>query len=148
METEKKYNCGISGYVKEGYEPVIEAMERAYKIGHDKRSQLCAYVKGEKVVDVVMNNVESMGCGPEAKPITADTITSIFSSGKSVASILMAIMVDQGHCKYEEPVATYWPEFAKNGKEKITIADLGYHEAGLSKLSQPVDVTILNTDNL
>jgi CubicO group peptidase (beta-lactamase class C family) len=38
-------------------------------------------------------------------------MTAIMSSGKSVAAILMAIMVDQGHLKYDEPVITYWPEF-------------------------------------
>jgi CubicO group peptidase (beta-lactamase class C family) len=42
-------------------------------------------------------------------------------SGKVVASILMAIIVDEGLIKYEDTVAKHWPEFGQNGKDLITI---------------------------
>jgi len=32
-------------------------------------------------------------------------------SGKTIASILIAIQVDQGLIKYEDPVSKHWPEF-------------------------------------
>jgi CubicO group peptidase (beta-lactamase class C family) len=37
-------------------------------------------------------------------------------------------------------VAEVWPEFAQNGKDRVTIAELMSHQAGLSLLSQPVAV--------
>jgi CubicO group peptidase (beta-lactamase class C family) len=37
-------------------------------------------------------------------------------------------------------VAEVWPEFAQNGKERVTIAELMSHQAGLSVLSKPVAV--------
>ena len=64
-----------------------------------------------------------------------DSITTIFSSGKCVASVLMAILVDQGLIEYEKPVAEYWPEFAQNGKENITVEEVLRHEAGLARIS-------------
>ena len=35
---------------------------------------------------------------------------------------------------YDEPVATYWPEFAAAGKERITVRQLLNHSAGLHQL--------------
>ena len=33
--------------------------------------------------------------------------------------------------RYDERVATYWPDFAQAGKEKVTVRQLLAHEAGL-----------------
>ena len=78
----------------------------------------------------------------------SDKIQNIFSSGKSVAAILMAIMQDKGHFKYSDKVAHHWPEFAQNGKEHILIADVLRHECGLHKLQKPLDLEWLKTENL
>ena len=37
----------------------------------------------------------------------------------------------RGLLKYDEPVATYWPEFAQNGKEKITVEQLLGHQVAV-----------------
>lgn len=47
----------------------------------------------------------------EATEYSADSISNIFSSGKTVAAILMAIMQDQGRLKYHDEVSKHWPEF-------------------------------------
>ena len=60
----------------------------------------------------------------------------IFSAGKTIGAIMIAIMVDQGLLDYNEPVATYWPEFAKNGKEEILLKDVLCHDAGLVELCE------------
>ena len=45
------------------------------------------------------------------------------------------MMVDRGLLDYDEPVCKYWPEFAKNGKDRITLADVLRHESGLSSFN-------------
>ena len=90
-----------------GYEHVQEVFEDLYKNGHDTKSQLCIYVGESIVVDLYCN-------------VSPDLTTTIYSSGKSLASILLAILYDRGLFQYEDQVAKYWPEFAKNGK-KATI---------------------------
>ena len=40
----------------------------------------------------------------------------------------MAILVDRGHLDYDEKVSHYWPEFAQNGKENVTVKMLLNHE--------------------
>ena len=60
----------------------------------------------------------------------------------------MAIMVDQGLLKYENPVCEYWPEFAKNGKEKVTVADIMRHEGGMHKFSVPMKMEEATTEQV
>ena len=60
----------------------------------------------------------------------------------------MGLMHDQGRLQYDERVCAYWPEFAQNGKEHITVADVLRHEAGLYKLSGPIDWRMLLTENI
>src|ERR687885_152253 len=43
-------------------------------------------------------------------------------------------LADRGLLSYDEPVATYWPEFAAGGKERVTVRHLLTHRAGLSSV--------------
>src|SRR5258706_15448900 len=45
----------------------------------------------------------------------------------------------RGWLDYEERVAAYWPEFAQQGKETITVRQLLAHQAGLFAFDEPVD---------
>ena len=40
---------------------------------------------------------------------------------------------------HDAPVATYWPEFAQNGKEGITVRHVLSHSAGLHRFATIVD---------
>ena len=65
----------------------------------------------------------------------------MFSSGKSIAAIVVAMMVDKGLLEYDQKVEKYWPEFGKNGKNEITLADVLHHEAGLQDFNQTMDAS-------
>jgi CubicO group peptidase (beta-lactamase class C family) len=69
---------------------------------------------------------------PSPQPMTVDTIFDLASLTKVVATT-MAIMdlADRGSLKLDAPVATYWPDFAANGKGRITIKQLLMHTSGL-----------------
>ena len=45
------------------------------------------------------------------------------------------MLADRGLLDYDEKVFTYWPEFAKNGKENIRLCDVLRHESGLSSFN-------------
>lgn len=70
------------------------------------------------------------------------------SSSKVVSSILMAIMVSNGHLKYDEKVSTYWPEFAQKGKENIKVEDILRHEGGMHMLDAMLDPSDEWTENI
>src|SRR5262249_43607745 len=56
---------------------------------------------------------------PRAQPKPVATATSVMK------------LVEQGKLRIDEKVATYWPEFASNGKDKLTLAHLLSHTSGL-----------------
>jgi len=57
--------------------------------------------------------------------------------------MILAVAHSRGLIDYEERVSTYWPEFAQQGKEKITVRQLLSHQAGLCVTDEPVDAAIL-----
>jgi CubicO group peptidase (beta-lactamase class C family) len=59
------------------------------------------------------------------------TLVLFFSATKGVASLCIAKLHSEGKIDYDKPVATYWEEFAKNGKESITVRQLLSHQSGL-----------------
>ena len=61
----------------------------------------------------------------------------------------LAIAHSRGFLDYDERVCTYWPEFAQNGKERITVRQLLGHRAGLFALDEPVTKqTVADLDRL
>lgn len=64
-------------------------------------------------------------------PWQADTLAMSFSTGKAVLSTLVHRLVDLGYLDYDRPLAQDWPEFAVNGKHKITLRHVLSHRSGL-----------------
>merc|ERR1712198_479846 len=86
---------------------------------------------GEKVIDL-------WGKADENSEYDGDTLTTVFSSTKSLTAIAMAALQDQGLISYDEKITTYWPEFGQNGKENVKVCDLMRHEAGLANPHTPI----------
>ena len=81
----------IHGFVKPGFEEVKRQFEEYYANGIDKHSQLCVYVGDTMVVDLWGTQVIQKG---KKQHYTADSVTNIWSSGKSIGALLMAVMRD------------------------------------------------------
>jgi CubicO group peptidase (beta-lactamase class C family) len=64
----------------------------------------------------------------------------VFSVTKGLAAMALNVLSDRGRLDWNEPVAHYWPEFAQNGKESITVRSLFEHQAGLSGLDAPMSL--------
>ena len=84
-------------------------------------------------------------CGSSDEKYTKDSLNFVFSSGKSIGAILMAVAHDKSLIDYDQKVSKYWHEFAKNGKDKITIADVLRHESGMHQLATPICPLDLST---
>lgn len=83
-------------------------------------AQLAVYVDGEKALDLVG--------GPNS---SADSVTGVFSCSKGVAALAFSLLVQDGLIDLDAAVATYWPEFARQGKGAVTVRQLLSHQAGL-----------------
>lgn len=68
------------------------------------------------------------------------TIVLIWSATKGLGSACLLHLLQEHKIDIERRVGEFWPEFAQSGKEKITLAQLLSHQAGLAALNQKVDV--------
>jgi len=66
--------------------------------------------------------------------MAADTIFDIASLTKCVATATSVMkLVEEGKIRLNDPVSAYLPDFARNGKEGITIRELLTHFSGLTE---------------
>jgi CubicO group peptidase (beta-lactamase class C family) len=63
--------------------------------------------------------------------VPPDALFGLFSTSKALAAVCIALLVDRGKLDYEALVGRYWPDFARNGKERVTLGQLMSHQAGL-----------------
>ena len=135
----------IEGHVSRGFEPVRDAFEENFARRAELGGACCAFYRGEKVVDL-WGGVRNKATG---EPWERDTMVVVHSATKGLAAMTLAIAHSRHWLDYEERVATYWPEFAQHGKEKITVRQLLAHQAGLFAFDEPVDRRVLaNPDQL
>jgi CubicO group peptidase (beta-lactamase class C family) len=67
----------------------------------------------------------------------------VFSATKGLSGLAMALANSRGLFDYDKRISKYWPEFAQQGKDKITIRQLLAHQAGLFTFDVPVDKSTL-----
>lgn len=84
------------------------------------------YHRGECVVDVAGGSFTLDGGSYDR-----DTLQLVFSTTKGITAIAVAMCVERGLIDYGAKVTTYWPEFAANGKQDATVAQLLSHQCGL-----------------
>lgn len=69
---------------------------------------------------------------PAAEPMTLDTVFDLASLTKPVATATsVLVLAEEGRIGLGEPVARYLPEFARKGKESITVRELLVHQGGM-----------------
>src|SRR5213075_1225061 len=74
------------------------------------------------------------------KPWEANTLVLVWSATKGIGSACVLHVLQEHRIGIDRCVAEFWPEFAQAGKEKITLAQLLSHQAGLCALDRRVDV--------
>jgi CubicO group peptidase (beta-lactamase class C family) len=74
------------------------------------------------------------------KPWEVNTLVLVWSATKGIGSACVLHVLQEGGIGTDRIVAEFWPEFAQAGKEKITLAQLLSHQAGLCALDARVDM--------
>jgi CubicO group peptidase (beta-lactamase class C family) len=126
---------GIQGTAAKGFEPVADAFRRNFAQGAEVGAGLAVYQNGEPVVDLWGGDAD-----PDThRPWKHDTIAALASTTKTFAAGALLLLVERGQVELDAPVARYWPEFAQNGKDEITVRVLLSHRAGLPSMeARPV----------
>ncbi len=87
---------------------------------------LAVYRHGKLVLDL-QAGVASQESG---QPVMPDTLFVLFSSTKAMTAACLHILWQRGKFAWDDPVASHWPGFAKNGKDGITIRQVLSHQGG------------------
>ena len=145
IERELRAGTNIHGFVSPGYEAVRDAFAENFLKRHEVGAACCVYHNGEKVVDL-WGGVKNKKTG---EPWEEDTMALVYSATKGLSAMTLAVAHSRGWLNYDELVCTYWPEFAQNGKERITVRQLLAHQAGLFALDENITKDlVINRDRL
>ena len=124
----------IQGHVS----PAFAAVRDAFGENFIRRGELggacCVYCRGEKVVDL-WGGARNTRTG---EPWERDTMVVVHSATKGLAAMTLAVAHSRGWLDYDERVCAYWPEFAQQGKARVTVRQLLAHQAGLFAINEPV----------
>ena len=130
----------VLGHVAPGFEPVRTAFSDSFRRGAEIGAALAVYMGSELVVDLWGGLSDSRS----GQPWREDTLALVFSTTKGLAALTLALAHSRGWLDYERAVASYWPEFASNGKESITVRQLLAMEAGLSSIDEPLTPQLID----
>ena len=135
---------GVSGACDPHFAHAVRAFAKLFPGRRFGGGALSVFLDGAPVVDVWTGWADRAG----TQQWTANTAALAFSSTKGLTSTVMHRLVDRGALSYDEPVASYWPDFSANGKSSITLRDLMAHRAGLSRLERLPRSGLLDTHSM
>ncbi len=124
----------VHGHVSPGFEGVREAFAENFARRGELGGACCVYHHGEKIVDLwghsQQGNGRTVGAGHDGARLVGD---------QGALRHAARLAHSRGWLDCDERVAAYWPEFAQQGKDRITVRQLLAHQAGLFAFNEPVD---------
>jgi CubicO group peptidase (beta-lactamase class C family) len=132
---------GVSGACDPHFVSAVQAFASLFPGRRFGGGALSVFLDGVPLVDVWTGWADRAG----TRQWTAQTAALAFSSTKGLTSTVMHRLVDRGLLSYDEPIASYWPQFGANGKSSITLRDLMAHRAGLSRVGDLPASDLLDT---
>ncbi len=124
----------VRGFVRGDMAGVRAAFEQNFTDGTELGACFCATVDGETVADLVGGYADAA----RTRVWERDTIVNVYSTTKTMAALTALMIADRGELDFDAPVARYWPQFAANGKDEVTVAQVMSHSAGLSGWREPL----------
>jgi CubicO group peptidase (beta-lactamase class C family) len=124
-----------AGMSRDQVETIWDAAEQLYRSGVHPAIQLCLRREGRVVLDRAIGHAGGNGpLDPEDAVKTAvatDTPFVIFSAAKAVTAIVAHLLDERGLIHLGDRVCEYIPEYARHGKQAITVAHVLSHRAGV-----------------
>lgn len=128
----------VHGSVAEGFDEVrAEFAAVVAEDGGTAGAQLSAYLHGRQVVNLW-----------SGETVSGESLTGIFSSTKGAASLVVALLVQDGVLDLDQAVADHWPEFATGGKAWITLRDVLTHRSGLVRAERGLSLEEVADDRV
>jgi CubicO group peptidase (beta-lactamase class C family) len=128
----------IEGHCDPRFAAVRDTLATNFRERNELGTAVTVYYGGEKVVDMWGGWMDAA----RTKPWREDTMCLMYSIAKSMCATCVHILVDRGQVDLDAPVATYWPEFAQNGKHGALIRHILSHNCGVcfADAAEPGDI--------
>lgn len=120
-------NVETGGYCDPRFARLREAFAQNFAHGDEIGAAVALSVEGKIVADL-WGGFADRGRTRLWQP---DTIVNVWSTGKGLVALCAHHLADRGLLDFDSAVTRYWPEFGAAGKERITVAMLLDHSAGL-----------------
>jgi CubicO group peptidase (beta-lactamase class C family) len=124
----------LSGSCDPDWEEVRQSFVENFQTGAELGASLCVHLEGDIMVDLAAGWADLQ----RTVPWTADTLSVVFSCTKAAVALCAHLLIDRGEMELHAPVRRYWPEFATNGKDSVTVAMLLDHSAGVPGFREPL----------
>lgn len=126
----------VQGHCDVRFDAVADALADEVGRGEELGASIAVNLGGELVVDIWAGHAD------RARTVAwqRDTIVNFWSCTKTVTALAALVLIDRGELDPFAPVASYWPEFAANGKAGIEVRHLLSHTSGVSGFQVPFGV--------
>ncbi|MFG2912597.1 serine hydrolase domain-containing protein [Kitasatospora sp. NPDC048298] len=118
------------GWADERFGAVADVFAANFAEFPELGAAVTVFAGGRKVVELWGGTADDR----TGRAWTQDTVVPVFSCAKGPVSICAHLLAQQGRLDLDAPVARYWPEFARHGKEAVTTRMILGHRAGLPAL--------------
>ena len=115
---------------------IAPLFEENFKCFGELGAAVSIWQNGKSIIDIH----DGFRDARRGQPWTPDTLVLIWSATKGIGSACVLHVLQEHKIDIERRVAEFWAEFAQDGKEAITLAQLLSHQAGLCALDRQVDV--------
>jgi CubicO group peptidase (beta-lactamase class C family) len=126
----------VHGAVDPRFARVKDAFASCFADGYEHGASVAVILDGKLVADLWAGHADQA----KTKPWQRDTIVNVWSCTKGVVATAIAMLVDRGLLRYDEPIAKLWPEFGSHSKDTITPDQVMSHCSGINGFSEPMDL--------
>jgi CubicO group peptidase (beta-lactamase class C family) len=130
----------VQGFTTDRFAGLRDVLGGQLDAGLDIGASVAVHLRGEVVCDIWGGYADAA----KTQPWERDTIVNVWSTTKTMTFLVALMLADRGELDFDAAVATYWPEFAANGKDGVLVRHLMGHTAGLSGWSEPLSVEDLS----
>ncbi len=124
------------------------AAQRWYGTGIHPAISVCVRVRGQIVLKRAIGHAAGAGPqdGDDAPKVlaTPETPFNAYSASKPMAAMVIHLLDQRHQLHLDDPICEYIPDFARHGKESVTIRHVLTHRAGIPTLpEEALDLSLL-----
>ncbi len=135
------------GLLQADVDGIWDNIIKIYKTGVHPAITVCIRYQGKLLMSRAIGHVRGNGPNDNANSdkvlATPDTPMCLYSTSKGITALLMHMLQEDGLINLSDPVAFYAPEFARKGKDNITIHQILAHRGGIPGLPKNVAIETL-----